>query len=176
MTLKSGVKAAENSALPSQEYIKIVIFHNITIAYFWSKNRGSVSADSLVGRVPTLGAVVLRVSRDRIPPCGPFPFPPPISLSHSLPVISLLSCQEKKKRKKKRHKKIPILLCGHEQSRVAFTHLEKYLWWETPRVAGRTSLPVSSDPISVGARTSADQKGSLSLWTRTQTLFVTVRL
>ncbi len=34
MTLKSGVKAAENSALPSQEYIKIVIFHNITIAYF----------------------------------------------------------------------------------------------------------------------------------------------
>ncbi len=177
MTLKSAVKAAENSALPSQEYIKIVIFHNITIAYFWSKNRGSVSTDSLVGRVPTVSGRSCASGCPEIESYlrGPFPFPPPISLSHSLPVISLLSCQGKIK-KKKRHKKIPILLCGHEQSRVAFTHLEKYLRWETPRVAGRTSLPVSSDPISVGARTSADQKGSLSLWTRTQTLFVTVRL
>ncbi len=46
------------------------------------------------------GAVVLRVSRDRIPPREPFPFPPPF-LSHSLPVISLLSCQGKMQKRQK---------------------------------------------------------------------------
>ncbi len=63
-----------------------------------------VGADSLVGSVPTYGAIALQVSRDRIPPRGPFPFPPPISRSHSLPVISLLSCQGKCKMPRKKRK------------------------------------------------------------------------
>ncbi len=48
----------------------------------------NVGADNLLGSALTYGMVPLWVSRDRIPPRGPFPFPPSISLSHSLPVIS----------------------------------------------------------------------------------------
>ncbi len=76
-----AVIGAYTDRQPNWALLRILLYLNEQIHIGSLNTQTQVGVDGLVGSMPTCSTVALQASRVRVPVCGPFPIPPPLSCS-----------------------------------------------------------------------------------------------